>query len=71
MGHVTLQKEKSYLIQTKMTIERAKKINKMDKPKYPNLRQRLEAFYQKPIEEIYVESAKEVDAGNPVGDEKW
>ena len=49
----------------KMTIE------KVNKPKYLNLEERLEAFYKRPIEEIYVESTQEVDVGNPVGNEYW
>lgn len=49
----------------KMTIE------KIHKPKYLNLTERLEAFYKRPIEEIYVESAEEVDVGNPIGNEQW
>ena len=39
--------------------------------KYTNLQERLEAFYQKPIDEIYVESTQEVDVGAPKGDEYW
>ena len=49
----------------KMTIE------KVNKPKYPNLAERLEAFYKRPIDEIYVESTQEVDVGNPKGNEIW
>ena len=49
----------------KMTVE------KINKPKYLNLTERLEAFYNKPIDEIYVESTQEVDVGNPVGNEIW
>jgi len=49
----------------KMTIE------KVNKPKYLNLAERLEAFYKRPIEEIYVESTQEVDVGDPVGNEQW
>lgn len=41
------------------------------KNKYKNLTERLEAFYNKPIDEIYVESTQEVDVGAPVGDEQW
>lgn len=46
-------------------------IEKINKPKYLNLKERLEAFYKRPIEEIYIESTQEVDVGNPVGDEQW
>ena len=49
----------------KMTIE------KVNKPKYHNLTERLEAFYKRPIDEIYVESTQEVDVGDPVGNEQW
>ncbi len=49
----------------KMTIE------KINKPKYLNLKERLEAFYKRPIDEIYVESTQEVDVGDPVGNEQW
>ena len=49
----------------KMTVE------KVDKPKYLNLAERLEAFYKRPIDEIYVESTQEVDVGDPKGNEIW
>ncbi len=49
----------------KMTVE------KINKPKYLNLAERLEAFYKRPIDEIYVESTQDVDVGDPVGDEQW
>ena len=49
----------------KMTVE------KINKPKYLNLEERLEAFYKRPIDEIYVESTQEVDVGDPVGNEQW
>ena len=49
----------------KMTVE------KVNKPKYINLTERLEAFYKRPIDEIYVESTQEVDAGDPKGNEIW
>lgn len=49
----------------KMTVE------KVDKPKYLNLAERLEAFYKRPIDEIFVESTQEVDVGDPVGNEQW
>ncbi len=49
----------------KMTIE------KVNKPKYLNLQERLETFYKRPIDEIYVESTQEVDVGDPVGNERW
>ena len=47
----------------KMTVE------KINKPKYLNLAERLEAFYKRPIDEIYVESTQEVDVGDPQGNE--
>ena len=46
-------------------------IEKINKPKYSNLSERLEAFYQKPIDEIYVESIQEIDVGEPRGAEVW
>lgn len=46
-------------------------IEKINKPKYLNLQERLEAFYKRSIEEIYVESTQEVDVGEPVGNEQW
>lgn len=49
----------------KMTIE------KVGRPKYLNLAERLEAFYKRPIDEIYVESTREVDVGAPKGSEIW
>lgn len=47
----------------KMTIE------KVNKPKYLNLTERLETFYKRPIDEIYVEGTQEVDVGDPKGNE--
>lgn len=44
---------------------------KKAKPKYLNLKERLEAFYNKPIDDIYVESSQEVDVGTRVGNEVW
>lgn len=44
-----------------------KKVN----PKYLTLKERLEAFYNKPIDDIYVESSQEVDVGTHVGNEVW
>lgn len=49
----------------KMTVE------KINKPKYLNLAERLESFYKRPIDEIYVESTQEVDVGDPKGNEIW
>ena len=46
-------------------------IEKINKPKYLNLQERLEAFYKRPIEDIYVESTQEVDVGDSVGNEQW
>jgi antitoxin MazE len=46
-------------------------ISKVEKKKYNNLSERLEAFYGKPIDEIYVESETEISTGNPVGGEVW
>ena len=41
------------------------------KPKFLTLKERLEAFYNKPIDDIYVESSQEVDVGTHVGNEVW
>lgn len=49
----------------KMTIE------KFNKPKYLNLQERLESFYNKSIDDIYVESTQEIDVGDPKGSEIW
>ena len=49
----------------KMTIE------KINRPKYLNLQERLEAYYKRPLDEIYVEHTQEVDVGDPVGNELW
>lgn len=49
----------------KMTVE------KINKPKYLNLKERLETFYKIPIDDIYVESTQEVDVGAPKGNEIW
>ncbi len=49
----------------KMTIE------KVSKPKYPNLQERLESFYNKPLDKIYVENTQEVDVDTPRGNEVW
>ena len=46
-------------------------IEKIDKPKYSNLKERLEAFYKKPIDEIYIDGTQEVDIGTPQGEEIW
>lgn len=46
-------------------------IEKVNKPKYLNLEERLETFYKRPIDEIYVESTLEVDVGDPAGNEQW
>ena len=46
-------------------------IKKVNKPKYRNLKERLEAFYNKPIDDIYIENTQEVDIGAPEGEEIW
>ena len=46
-------------------------VEKINKPKYLNLTERLEAFYKRPIDEIYVESTQEVEVGDPKGNEIW
>ena len=49
----------------KMTIEKA------NRKKYRNLEERLESFYKKPIDEIYVENEQEIDTGELTGAEIW
>lgn len=50
-------------------------IRKVLKRKYKNLKERMEDFYQKPLEEIIEErlviASEEVDWGLPKGDEIW
>lgn len=46
-------------------------IEKINITKCLNLKERLEAFYEKPIDEIYVANTQEVDVGDPVGNEYW
>lgn len=46
-------------------------VTKVEKKRYNNLSERLEAFYGKPIDEIYVEPETEINTGNPVGGEIW
>lgn len=68
MSQMKLQENDSIginIIDGKMTVE------KINKPKYLNLSERLEAFYKRPIDEIYVESTQEVDVGDPKGNEMW
>lgn len=42
-----------------------------EKKRESNLKERLEIFYQKPLEEIFVESSEEIDTRKPVGNEIW
>lgn len=68
LAHMDLQENDTVGINIcdgKMTVE------KINKPKYLNLAERLEAFYKRPIDEIYVESTQEVDVGDPKGNEIW
>ena len=68
MSQMNLQENDSIginIIDGKMTVE------KINKPKYLNLAERLETFYKRPIDEIYVESTQEVDVGDPKGNEMW
>ena len=44
---------------------------KKAKPKYLNLKERLEAFYNKPIDDIYVKSSQEDDVGTHVEKDVW
>jgi antitoxin MazE len=46
-------------------------VTKVEPQKYSDLSERLEAFYKKPIDKIYVESEAEISTGDPVGGELW
>ena len=46
-------------------------VKKCPKNNYKNLQERLEAFYQRPLDEIVFEKEKEVDWGVPEGEEAW
>lgn len=41
------------------------------KKSYKNLQERLESFYNQPIENIFVESKEDIDWGTPQGNEVW
>ena len=58
--------------QVEISVDNGKMIiEKMSRPKYLNLQERLEAFYHRPIDDIYVESTQEVDGDAPAGKEVW
>jgi antitoxin MazE len=46
-------------------------VKKVEQERYNSLSERLEAFYGKPIDEIYVETGTEISTGSPVGGEVW
>lgn len=46
-------------------------VQSYDGEEYLNLTEMLEAFYKRPIDEIYVENTQEVDVGDPKGNEIW
>lgn len=52
-------------------------LEKAEKPKYLSFRERVEAFYEKPFEQVCLEreqlgeKVEEIDTGAPVGDEYW
>ncbi len=48
-----------------------KPMDELEKRRCPNLKERLENFYKKPVDEIFVESVPEVDTGIPIGEEIW
>lgn len=54
-----------------ISVDNGKIVIKKAQPKYLNLTERLEAFYNKPIDDIFVKSTQEVDVGAPVGEEHW
>lgn len=41
------------------------------RPACPDLKERLEVFYKKTIDDIHVGTVQEIDTGNPVGEEYW
>ncbi len=57
--------------EVEISIDDGKIVIQKVRPKYQNLTERLEAFYNKPIDDIFVESTQEVDVGAPVGEEHW
>lgn len=57
--------------QVEIGIDDGKIVIKKVTPKYSNLEERLEAFYGKPIDDIFVEDTQEVDIGAPRGTEVW
>lgn len=46
-------------------------IKKHAKKNYKNLKERMEDFYQCPLEDIKYEETKEIDWGTPKGQEIW
>ncbi len=46
-------------------------IKRLEKKQYKNLKERVEDFYQCPLEEIKYEKTKEIDWGTPKGQERW
>ena len=57
--------------EVEINVNNGKMVIKKAKPTYQNLQERLEAFYKKPLDEIYVESSEEIDTGRPTGEEQW
>ena len=58
-------------VEVSIDIDNGKIVIEKAQPRYLNLTERLEAFYNKPIDDIFVESTQEVDVGAPVGEEHW
>lgn len=54
-----------------ISVDNGKIIIEKIKPKYLNLKERLEAFYNKPIDDIFIDDTQEVDVGTHVGEEVW
>ena len=46
-------------------------IERIYQPKHCNLKDRLEAFYNCPIDDIYVDSTSDTETGDVVGNEIW
>lgn len=57
--------------QVEISIDDGKIVIEKVTPKYSNLKERLEAFYGKPLDDIFVEDTQEVDVGAPRGKEVW
>lgn len=57
--------------QVEISIDDGKIVIEKVTSKYSNLKERLEAFYGKPLDDIFVEDTQEVDVSAPRGKEVW